>query len=83
MRFHIVENTMRNGVKGYRYVKSFKTYTGLEKWVARNGGPVWVVSDFHDTLQTNGAEVFGGIHASYWNTGGWGVATMPVMPLLK
>ena len=90
MYFHVLEKTMRNGVKGYLHIKCYKRYSTLEKFLAKTGAAVWVVESELDYLPhvpyTKDADkptLYGGFTASYWNTGGWGSTTMPKMPLLS
>lgn len=89
MFFHVLENTQRNGVKGYRHIKTYKNYTSLKKWLDREGKPVWVVESNTEYLPVpyksdgNTPTMYGGFIASYWNTGGWGTTTMPVLSLLR
>ena len=82
MYYHIIENTMRNGVRGYRLVKTYKNHASLQKYVEKNGGPVWVECSKYDFLLVRGGE-YGGGTCSYWNTGGWASAVMPRLPLLQ
>jgi hypothetical protein len=86
MYFHVIENTQRNRVKGYRLVKTYKSYKALQKWVEKEGKVVWVVASKYDHLRVNGQHSqpsFGNIIADYWNSGGWGTTTMPLMPLFN
>lgn len=86
MFFHVVENTQRDGVKVYRKVKTYKRYADLDRWVRKNGGPVWVIESAFPELSLSGGpslplRQLGGMQASYWNTGGWGYGLMPLLPL--
>jgi hypothetical protein len=80
MYYHVIENTMRNGVRGYRLVKTYKNWKALDKWLRKEGRPLWVESSNRDHLVVNGG-VYGGFTASYWNTGGWASAVMPKLPM--
>lgn len=87
MYFHVIENAQRDGVKGYRRVKTYKRYGDLVKWLEKTGEAVWVVESAYEYLSLSGGPSYplrqlGGFQASYWNTGGWGTTTMPVMPFL-
>jgi hypothetical protein len=75
---------MRNGVKGYRLVKTYKNYLALFKWLEKEGRPLWVVESKQDYIPVNGQHSqpsYGGFIANYWNSGGLGQTTMPVLPL--
>jgi hypothetical protein len=80
MYFHVIENCKRDGISGYRLVKTYKNHSALVKWLLRTGKPVWVESSNRDYIVANGG-VYGGHTVSYWNTGGWGSTTMPVLPI--
>lgn len=85
MYHHVIENTQRNGQPVYRHVKTYVRYPALEKWLLKTGKPVWVISTRNPILTINGQHsqpTLGGFIASYWNTGGWGTTTMPVLPLV-
>lgn len=80
MFYHVIENCQRDGVRGYRLVKTYKNWNAMDKWLRREGKPVWVESSKRDHLVVNGG-VYGGFSCSYYNTGGYGVTTMPVLPI--
>lgn len=86
MYFHVIENCQRNGIKGYRLVKTYRQYPALMKWLLKTGAPIWVVESKLEYIQLpyrhspQQVMTYGGFTASYWNTGGWGSATMPVLP---
>ena len=79
MYYHVIENTQRNGVKGYRLVKTYKRVGALMNRLYKTGAPVWVENSRNDSLYVPGG-VYGGHVVSYWNTGGWASAVMPRMP---
>lgn len=79
MYFHVIENTMRDGIKGYRLVKTYQKPDALLKYLLRTGAPVWIVESQRNFIPYTSK--FGGFTASYWNTGGFGITTMPVMPM--
>lgn len=88
MYFHVIENTKRDGQNVYRHIRTYKRYAMLERFLRKEGRPLWVVESQFDHLtarpyqHAEGAAAFGGFTASYWNTGGWGTTVMPPLPLL-
>ncbi len=79
MYYHVIENCQRAGVQGYRLVKTYRSAKRLYTWLEKTGAPVWVLESNRDFLPYRGE--LGGFPAAYWNTGGWGLTTMPKLPL--
>jgi hypothetical protein len=85
MYFHVLENTQRNRQPHYKLIKTYKNYAMLEKWLLKTGKPVWVIENRTEQLPINNFSdpiMVGGHTANYWNSGGWGTTTMPVLPLV-
>lgn len=84
MYFHVIENTRRDGQSVYRRIRTYQRYAALERFLRKEGRPLWVVESKSKYLPINGQHsqpTVGGHIASYWNEGGWGVTTMPLLPL--
>jgi hypothetical protein len=83
MYYHVIENAQRNGAQVYVHVKTYKRWQALDTYVRKTGKPVWIIDSRTEYLRegTNPGAPYGGFIASYYNTGGYGVTTMPVLPL--
>lgn len=77
---HVIEVARRNGISGYRVVKSYKNRPAMEKFVAHYGKPVWLLVHGSSSLPAT-LSTLGGYNASYWNSGaGWQLGFMPILP---
>jgi hypothetical protein len=82
--YHVIENAQRNGVQVYVHVKTYKRWQALDTYVRKSGNPVWIICSRTETIPNYmfvEQHTIGNIEASYYNTGGYGVTTMPVLPL--
>lgn len=76
MYFHVVRNCQRDGRPVYIHTKTYRSFKRLMRHLESDGRPAWIIESKHDYLPT-----LGNFTTSYWNTGGFGFTTMPVLPL--
>jgi hypothetical protein len=73
---HVVENTMRAGVNGYRPIKTLEGLRELDRFLNKRGKPVWIIMTPNKSLAS--WAVLGGYREMYWNSGcGYASGYMP------
>lgn len=86
MYYHVLKNVQRERISGYVLVKTYRNWKALQRWLEKTGEAVWVIESQNNWVPINGQHSQPGVgnrQASYWNTGGWGVTTMPLLPLFR